>query len=713
MFLYTWSIVVGTVPDAWRAWWDFSGYSLRGTAFILLMAAHSFCISSVNIQRILKGYRHLDCVRLDGPSLNGRKIWVQGPANSYTGYGLHTSAVVHSLSALGYQVQLQPLGPVETTLPATIVETCQQPVLAIQPLSSPPSAPVDYWFTMHESTRMPEAWLAHLNQASQVIVPSTWNAVCFSAQGCPRPIHVCPLGVDTDCFCPGEPDAVCTFGAAGSPVLSSEARKNMSMAVRAFGLAFPHETDVRLKVKLLPGTELSAVDSRIDIQAACWTETQMADWMRSLSAFVLPSRAEAWSFFSLQALACACPVIAVPFGGLTDYFSAEVGYPVDFKLVPVPDGLYQAVGLWAEPSLVSMVAQMRYVYENRDDARRRGRKGRERAESYTWSAVNVKLEQVLAQAFVKPQAVGPRSDRDIIIDFYRKARKVPKKRLPDFTQHTLINTPAGLGDTVLLTSIPWLAHRQGKERFIHHDSPSFEALMAFNPHYQPMRPDAPTIAADVLQSDYDMGAGHFIQRLQRAVGLYPERKPKGFLNIEHRPVKNRFVFHFEPGRHAQWQAQFVHPKARQIYPDTREILQRYVNAHRDFEFFEVGRAAATLENVELLNLPLDETIKFLATCDYFVGIISGPMHLATALGVRCVVIVNFPEAERIVLPTLVDIDQVESEWFYPQNVLLHQDGEGPQVKRFSQASLERALGGDVYPYWTDSYLNLDSYTHIL
>lgn len=666
----------------------------------------------MNALTVLDSYRKLSFspIQLDGlPKLNV-SFTLQGIANGYTGYGQHALQIARHFHEWGYGIRFRPLGPVEAALAVPQVDRAVRPTLVVQPISYCPDERVEFWFTMHESTRLPDHMLAHLTMAEQLVVPSVWNASCFSAQGVTKPIHVCPLGVDTDLFKPGVRSEKCVFGVAGNPSISIAERKNIRLAVKAFELAFPKEKDVQLTIKVLPGASFMTSDDRVDVFDAIWTNRQLVAWMQSLTAFILPSRSEAWGFFALQAMACGVPVIAAPFGGVLEYLHHDNGYLVDYRLVSADDPFYGGIGLWADPKLDSMVDHLRHVYANQQQAQELGQAARQAAERLTWSAANEKLEKVLlANGFFSPRSKRGnrvRCDRDIIIDFYRKSKRMRKRPLEDFNNHTLTNTPTGLGDTMLLTSIPWLANRQGKERFIYHDSPHFSVLMQFNPYFKPLRPDAPQLAADALQRDFDMGAGHFIQRLQRAMGLYPERRPQGFLNIEHRPVKNRFVFHFEPGRHAQWQAQHVHPKARQVYPETKAVLQQFVSAHPDFEFFEVGRPTATLEGVELLNLPLDKTIEFLATCEYFVGIISGPMHMATALGLRCVVIINFPAPEKIVLPTLVDIDQVESEWFYPQNVLLHQEGEGPQVKRFSRLNLERALGGDVYPYWSDNYLDL-------
>src|SRR5437870_1947188 len=85
---------------------------------------------------------------------------------------------------------------------------------------------------------------------------------------------------------------------------------------------------------------------------------------------------------------------------------------------------------------------------------------------------------------------------------------------------------------------------------------------------------------------------------------------------------------------------------------------------------------------------------------------SGPMHIAAALNLKLVVIVNFPPAHKICLPTLVDIDQIEAEWFYPQSVILHQDTDSKFVKLVSAENLKRAIDGELYPYWSSRYLDL-------
>jgi hypothetical protein len=361
-----------------------------------------------------------------------------------------------------------------------------------------------------------------------------------------------------------------------------------------------------------------------------------------------------------------------------------------------------------------MVKQMRLAYENRGDARAKGEEGCRRAREYTWEKCVDKLIAVLKKThfWERYETVHTDSDEDRILRFYRCAVQNLKGPIPELHDKALSNTPRGLGDTLLFTHLPMVGAAQGKPRFIHANSDEhrhFQTLMKFNPYYMP-KPDNYGVAfADVLQKEADTGNGHFIQRLQRAFDLEPVLKPQPYLHLPMPKVNRRVMLHFEAGGpHGGWQRVHLHPRARQLYPESRKIVQEFIDAHQELEFFQIGNELQEFNHRvrNMQNSSLEDTIKVMATCELFIGIISGPMHVAAALGLPSIIIVNFPPAAKIFLPTLVDIDQVESEWFYPQNVHLHQESEGPQVRRFSYRTLEDAYQGKVYPYWDDKFLSL-------
>ena len=230
--------------------------------------------------------------------------------------------------------------------------------------------------------------------------------------------------------------------------------------------------------------------------------------------------------------------------------------------------------------------------------------------------------------------------------------------------------------------------------------------MSFNPYYKPgLTPFC--AVADVLYHSFDLGNGHLIQRLRRAYGLPIELKPHGCIEVAARTTLSRIALHFEAGSQAEWQRHHIRPDARMLSRSSKAALEALIAARPDFEFVELGKRSCGIKGaIDYTGISLTETIEVIASARYFIGIMSGPMHLAAALNLKLICITNFPSPESICLPTLKDIDQVESEWFYPQSVILHQGGDGPFVKQVSTENLQRALDGDLYPYWSDKYLPL-------
>lgn len=629
------------------------------------------------------------------------KVTFRGIGNRYTGYGLHLFHTAEQFRAFGYDVSVLD----ETTAP-----TGREVVI----LPAWHKARAHEWlFTMHETTRMSKEFCDNVKGARHLVVPSTWSACCISAQtGCAP--YAVPLGYDPASFYPQEKPfgPVTLFGAAGNPSVSFASRKNLNAVIEAFQMAFPGEADVSLEIKVLPTCDLESPDNRIRVIKAVTLENAVGDWLRTLDLFVSLSHGEAYGLFQVQAMACATPVACPSFGGVADYLTEDNGFPVAYALKEADAEPY-VDGMWAVPDVSALADVMRRVYRDRNVARAKGAKAVASVSHLTWENSARQLEAVLLQTryFEQAKPVSATDPTDLLTHFYRNELQVKKAAIsPEIAQTALSNTPRGLGDTLLLTHLPYVGACQGKPRFIHCNPTEhrhFSTLMHFNPYYV-RKPDQMAVTmADVLQRETDMGNGHFIQRLQRAYGLEPDLLPKPYLGSEPVKVKNRVVLHFDAGKpHSNWQKIHLHPRARQLYPESRAYLQTFIDNHPELDFYQIGHFMQPLRRVTNVGCPLRESVDLVSKASLFIGIPSGPMHIAAAFRVRSIVILNFPPAKRIFLPTLVDIDQVESEWMYAQNVHLHQDTDGPLVPRLSEYTLESAYAGGIYPFWSDKYLGL-------
>jgi hypothetical protein len=298
-------------------------------------------------------------------------------------------------------------------------------------------------------------------------------------------------------------------------------------------------------------------------------------------------------------------------------------------------------------------------------------------------------------------------DESQIIAHYSQRNAREKPRLPMVLDSiTLATSSFGLGDAVVLSDLPRAGNQTNRFMSVFSPSEHFQTIMSFNPYYKPRLTPFCAIA-DVLYHSFDLGNGHLIQRLRRAYGLPIELEPRGCIELPTRTPLSRIALHFEAGGQAEWQRRHIRPDARILSNSSREAIEALIAARPDFEFVELGKRSCGIKGaVDYTGLSLSETIEVISSTKYFIGIMSGPMHLAAALKIKLICITNFPPPELICLPTLKDIDQVESEWFYPQSVILHQDSDGTFVKQVNAENLQRALDGELYPYWSNRYLPL-------
>lgn len=298
---------------------------------------------------------------------------------------------------------------------------------------------------------------------------------------------------------------------------------------------------------------------------------------------------------------------------------------------------------------------------------------------------------------------------DQVRAFYKGKRKVTKRKAPrlDPEEWTLTNTPQGLGDCVILTEHFRACSQEGKPSSAYSPAPLWPSLVKSCPWAVNL--DHPRqVSLCHASNNWDLGPGHMVDRARRLFGFDPQIQPCGALSVPFvRRQKSRVALHFESGFHSIWQRSNLHPRARQLYAHHRKTLRDFMTEMGDrFTWIEFGnRRVIDHERADdATGRPLEETIPLMAECEYHLGLVSGPMHLAAALGLKVITVLNFPDPRELMLPNLVDLGVVEQEWLYPQAVHLHQDIDSPHWPLFSKQSLARAFGGDVYPYWSTDTL---------
>ena len=104
---------------------------------------------------------------------------------------------------------------------------------------------------------------------------------------------------------------------------------------------------------------------------------------------------------------------------------------------------------------------------------------------------------------------------------------------------------------------------------------------------------------------------------------------------------------------------------------------------------------------------LNQIIEIIASCEYFLGIDSGPMHVAAALDIKSIIVINDP-TNNIYLPKIKECEIPNAEWLYPQNVHLNRINSNELVPYFDIQNLSKAFKGEIYPYWSTEFLNIKS-----
>lgn len=270
-----------------------------------------------------------------------------------------------------------------------------------------------------------------------------------------------------------------------------------------------------------------------------------------------------------------------------------------------------------------------------------------------------------------------------------------------------------LGEIVMLSRIPLKAWCEGKQvyTFVNPEN-KFRSFYERWVHSRVEPPqDAVRATFQSIVEGKNCGPGNLLQQTYSALGLHPEIKPKGFFGIASQPKKHKVGIHID-GVGAGTLPGF--PEKRDIYQRNIDVLQKFVLENDLYEFVQFGQRRPLDGVTSFLDRSLDDSVYEVATCEFMICINSSFMHIAAALDVKTVVIINNPRPDRSYFPVLVNDclppvppwDCYDSYWMYPQNTHLHQDGGNPLVPEFSADNLLRALEGKVYPYFRDDWLDM-------
>ena len=262
-------------------------------------------------------------------------------------------------------------------------------------------------FSMLETTGIPKEWVLNCNMMDEVWVPSRFNVETFINSGVNKPIHIIPLGFDPNYFNPKIKSLKTNDKFVFLSVFEWGERKCPEMLVDSYLKTFRKSDDVVLICKITNRNGAINIEEEVKkfninsespeivfIYNNDFPTYQMGVLYRFADCFLLPSRGEGWGMPVLEAMACGLPVIATDWSAITEFFNDQVGYPIRVKKLTNAEALcpYYTGFQWAEPDQEHFMHLMRYVYENREDAKTVGEYAAKYAlDNWTWEKAAEKI----------------------------------------------------------------------------------------------------------------------------------------------------------------------------------------------------------------------------------------------------------------------------------------------------------------------------------
>ena len=165
-------------------------------------------------------------------------------------------------------------------------------------------------------------------------------------------------------------------------------RKNPLGLLEAFLRAFPDPAEgARLVLKSINAEHHPHQHERLRVAAAGHPHVHLLDFyvsaeeknglIAACDCYASLHRSEGFGITMAEAMLLGKPALATGYSGNVDFMSPENSYLVDYEMAPIGPGHdpYPAEAEWAEPSLDHAAQLMREVFEDRDEARRRGETG--------------------------------------------------------------------------------------------------------------------------------------------------------------------------------------------------------------------------------------------------------------------------------------------------------------------------------------------------
>lgn len=342
-------------------------------------------------------------------------LW-SGPAADAGGYARMNRKFMFGLAEMGVHVKYDQLASINDMdkitndeLRKLVSNKVPKNALKIYGMT----APLHYdWsrykmlFTMMETRKLHEDYVARCNCADEIVVPSHWCKQVFEESGVTKPMSVVPLGVDTNIYKPGLERLGFTKKLKPFIFLSVfgwSLRKGYDVLLRSYLEEFTSDDPVTLLIasryfgstdeckKQVIRDDIAKISSTVSnpkkpqvvLFGDVLSDAMMPRLYAAADCYCLISRGEGFGLPYIEAGACNVPVIASRYSGQTDFLNDENSYLVDVDGFRSADTTLAWISYFYEDAEFPIFGQkaveqtrhyMRRVFENKEEAKAKANK---------------------------------------------------------------------------------------------------------------------------------------------------------------------------------------------------------------------------------------------------------------------------------------------------------------------------------------------------